>query len=408
MKTKISKSSRKACAAQHFGVWCVDEQWHRDTFAAVKSGLFKPQVEEVGAPPLTYENIGGTAVIAVDGMLTKGKSSFGGTSMMELAAVIREADKDIAIREILYEIDSPGGTYGGIELLCNAMKRTSKRQIAKVSDWAASGALWMAVHADEIVLNRNGKVGSIGAFTVLLDTSKANEQEGLNPILVSSGELKGAGADGRIKPELVAEIQKGIDQVTAQFIGVISEQRGLTVEQVRNIADGRMFSADESLQLGLVDRVIDESDAETFLEQEIAMTREEFMSHASQHPTDLKEAAKGLISTEVEQALTAAKPKPASITDLETVFPDEEKFVISQFKAGATIEQAKLAHASKIASELESLKQKNASLQSEIAKLDPGRAGRTDPVQTGQPDNTNDPKPMTPERRKQLLAMAGV
>ena len=349
-------------------------------FSVIKSGLYVPEVEDADSCPLTYEIVGDVAVIPVDGMMTKGKSSYGGTSMMELAEVIRLADRDPMVSRIMLEIYSPGGTYAGMEMLTTVLSRLEKPSIAKVSDWAASGALWLATCCDTVVLNRTGQVGSIGAYTLLLDTSKADEKDGFNYILIDSGGLKGAGEDGRISQELIDYNQRDIDRCAADFVNAIATNRGLSQDAVKAIANGEMFSADQAFQLGLIDRVIDEVDAETFLQQEQDMTREEFIAHASQHPEDLQEAAKGLISTEVNKAVLAAKPAPATIEELEAAFPGDESFILGQLKVKATITDAKLAHGEKLKADLTAANGKVSELQTQLTQRNPGTAGLPAPV----------------------------
>lgn len=397
MKTRTSKSTRVQCAAQHFGMWWVDPAWHQQMLASVKSGLFKPQVEEADRPPLAYEVIDGVAVIPVDGMLTKGKSSFGGTSMMELAALIRTANRDPTVEQLMLEIDSPGGTYSGFEAVAYALKSIAKPSTAKVSDWAASGGLLVAVHCDQILVNKTGQVGSIGCYTVLLDTSKADEEMGLTWTLITSGGLKGAGADGRITPELIADYQKDVDRITREFVQMVAEQRGLAVEAVQALADGRMFNATEALNLGLVDRVIDEMDVETFLEQENAMAAKPNKKTLATgqgapkvaegdpavwpEPADVREGvaygptgdeyAGTLIVADDQAAATdeTAVAKPATLGELKTEFAEDKDFILERAEVSAPMVEHKAAYADR-------LKTQVAALKTDLATAKPRTAGQ--------------------------------
>ena len=123
---------------------------------------------------------GTTAVISIRGVLMKSvprwMSWWGieATSYQELKEDIETAAKDKRVESIVLEIESPGGQVSGIHDAADAIfeARKAKPVQAYVDDLCASGAYWLASQADEIVASRDAMVGSIGVYSVYVDSSK--------------------------------------------------------------------------------------------------------------------------------------------------------------------------------------------------------------------------------------------
>ena len=183
---------------------------------------------------------------------------FGGTTTLELTAAIANAARDEDVKEIVILVDSPGGSVDGLTELVDTVKAAAatKPVIARIEGMAASAALQAISHATRIEAGRMDMIGSIGTRLMLLDSSEFFEKQGLKTIAIDTGEFKSAGADGlEITEEQIAHFQHIVDGFFNDFIKSISKGRGMTEAKVREIADGRMFFAEEAKANGLIDTI---------------------------------------------------------------------------------------------------------------------------------------------------------
>ena len=130
--------------------------------------------------------------------------------------------------------------------------------------------MWVASQADRVTANRTALVGSIGAYTVLVDSSEAEGAKGRKVHVVKFGQDKGAGIAGApvTEPQL-AEFQRLIDARGQQFIDAIVEGRGLERAKVVELADGRVHTAADALVAGLIDAVADASETLKELQEHV-------------------------------------------------------------------------------------------------------------------------------------------
>ncbi|HEY7821939.1 MAG TPA: S49 family peptidase, partial [Acidimicrobiia bacterium] len=177
-----------------------------------------------------------------------------GTDSIRLA--IESADRDPDISEILLRVDSPGGSVSGLDQLGDAIAKAETHVVVQVEGTAASAAYYVASQADEIYVGRGDLVGSIGVRMLAVDDSKFYEEMGVRFIPIDTGEHKSAGAPGvPITDEQIAHWQHIVDFYFADFLSMVSNGRGRSVEQVRQVADGRMFTPSEAQAAGLIDGV---------------------------------------------------------------------------------------------------------------------------------------------------------
>lgn len=285
------------CAAQHFGPWWVEAAWMANALAAYRAGVLvptpdalprlatidpayearilaairdhrdsnaRPVVVEAAtkedrlAEDLGFTMFGSVAKIPIIGQMTKGDSSFGGTSSIRTRQAIRRAVSDDKVRAILMAIDSPGGTVAGTVDLADDMAKaaTVKPVWAHMDDLGASAAFFVAASADRITANRNAVVGSIGTVAVLTDTSKMAEDQGATVHVLSTGPNKGTGIPGApITDGQLAAQQELVDDLGQQFVDHVNSRRGTSLKLGKGAADGRLLIADKALAAGLIDAV---------------------------------------------------------------------------------------------------------------------------------------------------------
>ena len=166
---------------------------------------------------------------------------------------------------LLLRIDSPGGTVGDSQEIHAALLRLREngcRVVASFGNISASGGVYIGVGAEKIVSNPGTITGSIGVILRGNDLSRVFERIGIRFDTVKSGKFKDIlSPDRALNPEERALLQDLIDSSYSQFVGVVAKGRNLTEETVKTFADGRVFSGEQALSLGLVDELGDEDHA---------------------------------------------------------------------------------------------------------------------------------------------------
>ena len=254
------------CVASHLGAWACEPGYFRRAVAMVLKGTWPARAAAPGvgggAPfQVTAE---GVAVIAIEGMMTKGTSKFEGTTSTAVTRrTLRAAAEREDVRAILLKISSPGGYVDGTADLAADVARVAKDVPveAYIEDIGASAAYWVASQAAKIWANPTALVGSLGTFQVLWDESKAYDAAGIKVHVLSTGPLKGAGQSGtEITPEILKAEQVLVDDLNAHFMRGVRTGRGMTPKQVDSVATGEVWIASKAKELGLIDgiRTIDE------------------------------------------------------------------------------------------------------------------------------------------------------
>jgi signal peptide peptidase SppA len=246
------------CAAMHLDMWCANADWIRSMVQAIRAGVVAPGVSRAqrNYNGTGYEMHGGIAVIPLDGALMKGWSKYGGTSSLWARAAIRNADADPNVKGIMIHIDSPGGTSAGTAELGDDIRNAQKPIHAYIADLGASAAYWAASQADHVTMNRTGMAGSIGTYASIVDTSGAAEMVGIKVHIISTGKYKGAGENGApVTEEQLAYWQDLVNKHFAHFESAVRVGRRMTKSQFEKVSDGRVFGAEESKALGLIDEV---------------------------------------------------------------------------------------------------------------------------------------------------------
>lgn len=173
---------------------------------------------------------------------------------------LRKAEKDDRVKALIVRINSPGGTITASDTLYREIdefkRRTKMPVIAVIMDVGASGGYYAALAADTIVALPTAVTGSIGVVMLTLNAQGLMEKIGVAPLAIKSGAMKDAGSPFRaLSADERAIFQGVIDDMFARFVGLIVKARKLPEARVRGFADGRIYTAEQALALGLVDRV---------------------------------------------------------------------------------------------------------------------------------------------------------
>jgi protease-4 len=173
---------------------------------------------------------------------------------------LRKAEEDDRVRAVIVRVNSPGGTITASDILYREILGFKQRRkvpvIAALMDVAASGGYYVALAADTIVAHPTSVTGSIGVMMITVNTQGLLEKIGVAPLTIKSGDKKDAGSPFRpLTPDERAIFQSVIDEMQGRFVQLIARSRRLPEERVRGFADGRIYTAEQALALGLVDRV---------------------------------------------------------------------------------------------------------------------------------------------------------
>lgn len=249
------------CAAQHIAHWIIEPKWFSEAVASVKAGTWELRAFSDDKPEkrvLYVIDSNGIATIPLVGPLMKGDSKFGGTSTVRARRAIRMATQDSDVRGIMLHIDSPGGTVAGTaEFAADVKLADDQKPVhAFIDDLGASAAFWVASQARRISATETAEVGSIGVLSVVADSSGKAEAEGIKVHVIATGPFKGAFVDGaEVTAQHLEYLQSRVDAINGHFLRAISKGRKMAMAQVRTAADGRVFSAADARDLGLIDAV---------------------------------------------------------------------------------------------------------------------------------------------------------
>jgi signal peptide peptidase SppA len=176
----------------------------------------------------------------------------GGCDVDCVADAVRKAGEDPAVRAIVLDCDSPGGSVAGVADCARAVRSSEKPVVALASDLCASAAYWIASQADALVVGITGEVGSVGVYCAILDKSRAYDAKGLRVDVIASGANKGAGTPGTSLTDEQREVlQAQILEVADIFKAAVRAARPDCDE---NILDGRVLVGASAVKAGLADQ----------------------------------------------------------------------------------------------------------------------------------------------------------
>ncbi len=204
------------------------------------------------------------ALIEVSGFIAS-ESGFwtllGGTSVADVQQKLQLAAADSHVRAIVLRINSPGGEASASDTIYQEVLRfketSGKPVVAALMGTAASGGYYIALSADSIVASPTTITGSVGVIMDLINMEKLYGKLGLEPVVIKSGEKKDIGSPTRPMTPEEREILQGLNRALFdQFLAKVRERRpAMDEQQLKIVSDGRVMSAQEALQLKLVDRV---------------------------------------------------------------------------------------------------------------------------------------------------------
>ncbi|HUM71688.1 MAG TPA: signal peptide peptidase SppA, partial [Chloroflexota bacterium] len=167
-------------------------------------------------------------------------------------------------KAIVLRVDSPGGTVTGSAQIHDALTQIEKPVVVSMAGMAASGGYYVSAPADYIFARADTTTGSLGVVLSLYNVTELMEKVGVDMTSITSGPNKTIGNPWEpLTAEQEAILQTIADEAYDGFVQVIVDGRHLPEDEVREMADGRIYSGSQALALGLVDELGDLQDAIT-------------------------------------------------------------------------------------------------------------------------------------------------
>ena len=199
------------------------------------------------------------AVVGAEGEITGGEQPAGSIGGVSTAALLRQVRDDEHVQAVVLRVDSPGGEVFASEQIrreVEQLKAAGKPVVVSMGDLAASGGYWISMNADRIYADPSTITGSIGIFGMFPNFTRTLDKIGVHTDGVSTTRIAGAFDVTRpLDPQVGRVVQAVIDKGYADFTGKVADARGKSVEQVDEVARGRVWSGAQAKERGLVDEM---------------------------------------------------------------------------------------------------------------------------------------------------------
>lgn len=191
---------------------------------------------------------------------------------------LKMATRDKHVKAIILRINSPGGTVTASDMIHHEIeqfkKNTAIKVVACIMDLGASGGYYVAASADRIIAHPTTVTGSIGVIMLNLSVEGLLQKIGITDTSIKTGEYKDMGSPLKTMTEEERRIFQGImDSLYERFLTAITENRKeLPLEKLRSLADGRIYTAQQALENGLIDQIGYLDEAISLAKQESGLT----------------------------------------------------------------------------------------------------------------------------------------
>lgn len=198
-------------------------------------------------------------VIDVEGQIVAGEAAPFSTGMAASETIIdliERAGEMSSVEAVVLRINSPGGSVVASDEIYQALEDLEKPVVVSMGEYAASGGYYISAGADVIYTTPYTLTGSIGVISQFFNAEELLDDLGVEVETITSGESKDFGNFAR---EMTEEERAYWEDLTTQiyegFVGIVAEERGLPIEEVRAIADGRIILGQDAVELGLADEI---------------------------------------------------------------------------------------------------------------------------------------------------------
>ncbi|ASU03380.1 SohB protein [Pseudoalteromonas phage J2-1] len=296
---------------------------NRENLNAYKEELLLSEDFNEGKEYLNIsEDIG---ILRVEGPTTYKPSGFealcGGCSYTSLLSQMQEF-ADEGVKTVLMKIESSGGQAYRMIFTATQLRKIADenkiRLIGYIDGMAASAGMGLAAACHELIANPEAEAGSIGVVISLANNSKQLEKEGIERTFITAGSEKVPFEDdGSFRKGFLEDLQENVDDLYAKFTTHIATMRNIPVQTVRD-TQARMFKAEKALQLGLIDKIMEEDEFQAYLGGYSA-SYEQTQGTTQVAAKLTKTDEEILMSKNTEQASSVDAAQLAQLQELETL-----------------------------------------------------------------------------------------
>ena len=214
-------------------------------------------MNSVEMEPIFEERESNVGVIIAKGSIVDGSAGPGSIAGDDFVKIIRKAYNDESVKALVLRVDSGGGSAYASEVIADELekfKNSGRPIIASMGGVAASGGYYISTPADKILAERHTITGSIGVGGFLPTFERALEYIGINEDGVSTVDITTSVAESLTEKDK-ALLQMGTDLVYDKFIAKVADNRGVTKEEIDQIARGKVWIGSKALEIGLVDEI---------------------------------------------------------------------------------------------------------------------------------------------------------
>lgn len=229
-----------------------------NTFNSVNYKTYLKMVKPAFPMPINNGGADQIAVVVAKGNIMDGKRDPGSIGGDSTAKLLRDARLNDNVKAVVLQVDSGGGSAFASEVIrqeVELIKAAGKPVVASMSSVAASGGYWISVSADKIFAEPSTITGSIGIFGLFSTFENSLDYLGVHSDGVATNELNGIGLGRPLADGYKSLLQMTIERGYQRFIGLVAQERDMTLEEVDQIAQGRVWVGTQALELGLVDEL---------------------------------------------------------------------------------------------------------------------------------------------------------
>lgn len=230
-------------------------------------GIGLPSASGLGKAGITEEYVAGegedkVALIGLSGLILEEAGPagpFSGGAVItpkKVRELLRKAEKDEAVKGVVLSINSPGGSAVASNRIWEVIIAFEKPTVVLMGDTAASGGYFIASAADKIVADEATVTGSIGVIAEVFNLAGLYEKLGVEVEVFKKGEFKDILSPTRGRTE---EEKEMLDELLSDaydlFLRKVGEGRGLALDEVKKLAEGKIYSGKKAVEVGLVDEL---------------------------------------------------------------------------------------------------------------------------------------------------------
>jgi protease-4 len=208
------------------------------------------------------------AVVRIEGVIVSGRepsfpiSTSDSAYSESIIQRLERAQDDPSVKAIVLRVNSPGGGIVASDEVFNALNEVDKPVVVSMGELAASGGYYVSCAAEKIIANPMTLTGGIGVISTFPNFEQLLDKIGVDMLVIKSGAMKDQLSPYREPTEEeIAHWQEITDEAYGRFLSIVAEARELDLEEAQDLADGRVYTGQHALDLGLVDALGDLPDA---------------------------------------------------------------------------------------------------------------------------------------------------